>query len=348
MPQIVNVESITRAAKQYDPMLKMLPFATLDPVLTDLGINLLEVGDGENIETTIERNGKLIKPYVATNSDKDADEKEILSFSEMPLQTKKVYAALKDHIDNYTQEKVVMNDVNKVDQQTKKHPLEILILTEKVKTVAEDQIDALFHSKFDTSDQSPLGISDGFYTLQDNFIADGKISEAKGNLVACGALTAPANESDYTAFKNLVTWLRAAHAMLKNQNVNLYIPGPTLLNVRDSAANKFRYLNDVSTDTLQAILREHALIKNLNIKTHYCLGTGTRLFLTVNGNLDYGMSRRSDSQYVQIRQPYNDPNWIQFWLQFRVGQRIKSIHPKSFVMSDGTTASVSLSGDYQS
>ena len=348
MTKIVNVDSITRAAKQYDPMLKTLPFASLDPVLTEMGINLLEVGDGENIETTFERNGKLIKPYVASTSDKDADEKEIGQFVEMPLQTKKVYAALKDHIDNYTSEKVVVNDVNKVDQQKKQHPLEALILVEKVKTVAEDQIDAMFHSKFDTSDQSPLGISDGFYTLQDNFIVSGDIAEAKGNYTTCGSLAAPANESDITAYASILAWLRKSHAMLKNQNVNLYIPGDSLLNVLDAAANKFRYLNDVNKSVLEQILREHAMIKGLNIKSHYCLGTGSRLFLTVNGNLDYGMSRRSDSQYVQVRQPYSDPNWIQFWLQFRVGQRIKSLHAKSFMMSDGTVTSVSLSGDYQS
>lgn len=347
-PVIINTDSISRAAKQYDPLLKALPFATLDPVLTDLGINLLEVGDGENIETTFERNGKLIKPYVASTSDKDADEKEIGRFVEMPLQTKKAYAALKDHIDNYTSEKVVINDVNKVDQATKKHPLEMLILNEKVKTVAEDQIDAMFHSKFDTSDESPMGISDGFYTLQDNFVTAGDIAASKGNIVACGSLAAPANESDITAFKSILAWLRSGDEFLKNQNVNLYIPGGVLLNIRDAAANKFRYLNDVNVNTLEQILREHALIKSLNIKTHYCMGSGTRIFLTVNGNLDYGMSKRSDSQFVQVRNPYKDPNWVQFWLQFRVGQRIKNIHRKKFMMSDGTVTSVSLSGDYQS
>lgn len=346
MAKLINVDDLTRAAKSYDPLLKTLPFNTLDPVLTNMGINLLEVGDGENIEVTFNRKGGITKPYVATTSDLDAAETEIGQFVEMPLQTKKTYAALKDHIDNYTANKVLNNVGEKVNQQTKQHPLEQLIIENKVIIVGEDLVDAMFHSKFDGSDASPMGISDGFFTLQDNFIVSGDIAAAKKNYHESGALIAPASETDYDAFKNLVAWLREADPSLKKGKVNLYIPGATLLNIKDAAANKFRYINNVDMAILQVLLRDHALMPNLTIKTDACLGTGTRIFLTEEGNMDYGMSTKSDAQFVQIRSPYPDPNWIQFWMQFRVGQRIKSLHRKKFMMNEGTTVSLSLAGDY--
>ncbi len=345
MAKIVNTTDLTRAAKQYDPLLKTLPYSTLDPVLTDLGINLLEVGDGENIEITFERKGGLIKPYVASTVDQDAAETEIGKFVEMTLQTKKAFAAIKDHIDNYT-DKIVLNNVNKVNQQTKQHPLEALILMEKVKTVGEDIIDAMFHSAFNTGDLSPMGISDGFYTKMEAFVSAGEISAANKNYASSGGFAAPADETDYEAFQYLVAWLRQADPTLRRQNINLYLPGGVLLNVRDAAANKFRYINDVNTNALQQLLREHALCPNLNIKTHPCLGTGAGIFLTEVGNLDLGMSTKGDSEFVQVRSPYNDPNWVQFWLQFRIGQRIKSIHRKKFFMDEGTHIALSLAGDY--
>jgi len=347
-PVVINVDGITRAAKQYDPLLKTLPFETLDPVLTDLGINLLEVGDGENIETTFERKGGIIQPYSATTVDQDADESEIGRFVEMGLQTKKVRAAIKDHIDNYTSEVVVVNNVNKVDDQTKKHPLEALILEKNVITIAEDQIDAMFHSKYDAADKSPMGVSDGFFTLQDNFVVSGDIAAAKKNYAECGSLAAPDpdDEEDFTAYKNILAWLRQADPSLRKGNVILYLPSAVKLAVIDAAANKFRRLNDVNSNVLQGLLREHAEIPNLLIKSSSCLGTGTRIFLTRSGNLDYGMNMRGNAQYVQVRTPYKDPNWVQFWAQFRVGQRIKNLHRKNFMMSEGTTVSLSLSGDY--
>lgn len=350
MTKIINIDDLNREAKNYDPVLKTLPFNELEPVLTEMGVRLLEVKDGENIEVNFERRGGLVKPYKASTSDKDADQKEVGKFVEMSLIPKKSYCALKDHIDNYEDVKVLGNGGEQIDQQKKNHPLERLILESKVKTVSEDLVDACFHSERDEEDESPMGISDGFYTIQTKFVANGAISEAKGNLRVVGSLAAPdpEDDEDVAAFKNIVAWLRGAHPMLKKYPCNLHITTNVALAVKDAAANKFRRLDRVSMNVLQEILREETLIKNLNIKSDPALGTGTRLFLTAPGNLDYGMTKTGDKQFVQIRQPYPDPNWIQFWMQFKVGQRIRVLHEKVFMMSEGSVQSLSLAGDYQS
>lgn len=348
MPEkVINIDGLSQAAKTYDPMLKTLPFLTLDPALTKLGINLLQVGDGENIEITQQRRGGILKPMSLTADDElDGDEKEMIRFVEMGLTPKKAYAALKDNIENYTSEKKVLNNVTAVNQQTKQHPFEAQIVMAKVTTVAEDLLDALFHSKRDESDLSPMGITDGFYTLQDNFIAAGAITEGKKNLIAAGSFDAPTAEDNWVAYTSLVAWLRSLDPMLRKSQFALYVPGGVLLNVMDAMGNKFRYLNDVNMNAVETILREKALCPGLSIKTDACLGTGTRIFATALGSLDYGMTGLGDKDFVQIRTPYKNPNWFQTWMQFEVGQRIKSLHPKMFAMSDGTTESLSLSGDY--
>lgn len=345
MAKIVNTTDLTRAAKQYDPLLKTLPYNTLEPVLTELGINLLEVSEGDNIEITFERKGGLIKPYKATTSSLDASESEIGKFVEMALTPKKAYAALKDHIDNYS-DKIVLNNVRKVDQQAKKHPLEALILMEKVKTVGEDIIDAMFHSARDEDDASPMGISDGWYTLMAALIVSGDIATGSGNYASSGDFDAPSSESDYTAFSRMVDWIRQADLTLRKNPCNLYLPTGVLQNVTDACANKFRYINDINLSILQEKLRDKAVAPGLNIKTHPCLGTGDGIFLSAVGNLDLGMTTKGDKEFVQVRNPYTDPNWVQFWLQFMIGQRIKSVHKKKFFMNEGTHVALELSGDY--
>jgi len=53
-----------------------------------------------------------------------------------------------------------------------------------------------------------MGMADGFNKIIDDLVTAGEISAPLGNLVACNALTAPASESDLTAFNSLKTWLR--------------------------------------------------------------------------------------------------------------------------------------------
>lgn len=348
--KVINIDDLTRAAKHYDPVLKTLPFLQLEPVLASLGIRFLEVKDGDNIEVNFERKGGLVKPYAVSTSDKDADQSEVGKFVEMALTPKKAYCALKDHIDNYETVKVLSNAGETVDQQKKNHPLERLILESKVRTVGEDLIDALFHSARDEDDASPMGISDGFFTLQTAFVAAGDIAAAKRNLREVGSLAAPdaGDEETFVAYTNLVNWLRAQHPIMKKNAVNLYLPTGVMLNVKDAASNKYRRIDRVSAPVLTELLREDTLIKNLNIVSDPCLGTGTRIFITTPGNLDYGMTKQSDKQFVQIRTPYADPNWVQFWIQFKLGQRFRVLHEKMFCMSEGTVESLSLSGDYTS
>ena len=76
------------------------------------------------------------------------------------------------------------------------------------------------------------------------------------------------------------------------------------------------------------------------------MGTGQRIILTAPGNFDFGMDTLGDETFVQVRNPYEDPNLVQFWIQGKYGTRIRSIHEKVFQVNEGTPVGLQLSGDY--
>ena len=76
------------------------------------------------------------------------------------------------------------------------------------------------------------------------------------------------------------------------------------------------------------------------------MGTGQRIVLTAPGNMDFGMDTLGDETFVQVRNIYEDPNYVQFWIQGKYGTRIRSINEKVFQVNDGASVGAQLSGDY--
>lgn len=340
---VVNVTSLQRAAETYQKDFMLLPYAMLIPTLQELKISMLEV-DNKDIVIVKERAGGAVRPYVAGgNVNYKAEVSRLL---ERALQTETAVAVIKDNIKNY-KTKAVLYDAakNKVNNQTKQHPLERDIIADVITTAGEDIIDAIFHAERNIADVSPMGMCDGYNTLIDDLVAAGEIATAKGNLKACGALTAPVN-SDTLAFTHLRDWLRGIDEKWRNKPAVLYIPYSSLINVKDALENKKTSYKDVTFASLLTQLQEDCGIPNLQIVSHYALGTGDRLMLTQPGNLDLGMNSFSDAGFVQVRNPYEDANEVQYWLQFDIGARIKNLNKRGFMISDGTVTANPLSGDY--
>lgn len=339
----VNITGLQRAAQTYQKDFMLLPYALLIPVLQELKISMLEVNN-KDIVIVKERAGGAARPYVAgANTYKN----EISRLIERELQTYRAVAPIKDNITNYSTKQVLFDaSKNKVNNQSKQHPLERDIIADIITTVGEDIIDCLFHAVRNVADQTPQGMANGFYTLADALIVAGEISTPKGNLVACGDLTAPANATDLTAFNSLRDWLRNIDPKWRQKNAVLYIPYSALINVKDSLENKKTSYKDVTFASLLTQLQEDCGIPNLQMVSHYCLGIGDRLMLTEPGNLDLGMNTFGDAGFVQVRSPFEDPNEIQFWNQFEIGMRIKNLNKRGFMISDGSVTGNELSGDY--
>lgn len=339
----VNIVSLQRAAEKYQKDFMVLPYAMLIPTLRELKLNMLEV-DNKDIVIVKERAGGAARPYVAGTPNYKG---EISKLLERELQTYTAVAPIKDNINNYKTKRVLFDATkDKVNNKTKQHPLERDIIADIIKTVGEDIIDCLFHATRDVADQTPQGMANGYNTIIDTLVAAGAITTGKGNLVNCGSLAAPTSASDLTAFESLRDWLRSIDKKWRNKPIVLYIPNDSLINVKDALENKKTSFKDVTFSSLLTTLREDCTIPNLQLVSHYALGEGDRLILTDPGNLDVGMNTFTDAGFVQIRDPYEDANEIQFWNQFDIGMRIKNLNKRGFMISDGTVTSNPLSGDY--
>lgn len=342
---VVNITGLQLAAETYQKDFMLLPYALLIPVLQELKISMLEVNN-KDIVIVKERAGGAARPYVAGAPNY---KNEISRLIERSLETYTAVAPIKDNITNYKSKNVLFDAAkNKVNNQSKQHPLERDIIADIITTVGEDIIDCLFHAVRNVADQTPQGMANGFYTIADALIVAGEISTPKGNLVECDALTAPSSPSDLTAFNSLRDWLRNIDPKWRQKNAVLYIPYSALINVKDSLENKKTSYKDVTFASLLTQLQEDCGIPNLQMVSHYCLGIGDRLLLTEPGNLDLGMNTFGDAGFVQVRAPFEDPNEIQFWNQFDIGMRIKNLNKRGFMISDGSVVGNELSGDYSS
>jgi hypothetical protein len=339
----VNVASLQKAAQTYDKDFKAMPHLVLLPELMALRIRLLNV---PNKHTIIEqlRKGGITRPYEKGG---DIGYSSIGELKERSLQTETSFAAIKDNIKNYKEVDVLFDPTkSQNDNQTKKHPLEMMIIKNQIITVGEDILDALFPAERNVADKTPMGMFNGFDTIIDNAIASGEISLEQKNLINSGAITAPASETDTSAWDALLAWLRKASAKFSiGQVCVLRIPIRKYSYCSDALANKLRY-KDVEFADFVRHLQDKANLPKLIVVRHYVFGDGDRITLQVDGNLDLGMNVIGDEQFVQVRNPWEDPNLVQYWLQFDAGARINSLHPYKFITNEGVPVAMAMSGDY--
>lgn len=344
--QSINIAALTDEAIRYQEDLRLLPYVVLTDKLNKLGVRLLEL-QYKDIEKTFQRKKGLARPYQIRQSIAYNDLGKV---TESTLEIYECYAALKDHILNYREKNVINTpDFGMGRNQTKEHHLNGLITAQAVITVAEDIADALFHGERDDSGLSPLDCIDGYYTLIDNAVATGEIASANGNLVATGSIDAPANSSDTDAVDKLVSFVRQTDIQLRRSpNAGLIMSINTLQNAMDALQN---YAMFTSRDVNPMVLQDYINNKcgtNIALTYDEILGSGDKLILTVAGNMDHGMNTMGDSDFVQIRDIFEDPNLVQYWIQWENGNRIRNLHRKMFCTNDGTSIASDLSGDYSS
>ena len=343
----INIEGLSNAAQKYQPQLQTLPYMILEPVCQEMGINILEV-KFKDTRTTYERKGALSRPYASSDDPDTIVVSEIGKASERHLIVQPSVLPLVENIRNYREKKIVSLGDNGVDNQSKKHPQERLILESVIKTASEDIMSCIYPGQRDDANKSPIAMFDGFDKLVNDDIAAGAVTVAKGNFIELGdnPFPAPSGETDFVAYINLIIFIRSLNPYLR-KNGMLYIPDLALFNAQKALANKLRYKDVFSADVFLNYIRGEANAPRLTIKSHEMMGTGDRISCMMPGNMDLGLSTVSDHQFVQVRTPFKDPNLVQYWMQWDAGFRINNVHQKMFAVSDGTPeADLTLSGDY--
>ena len=96
---------------------------------------------------------------------------------------------------------------------------------------------------------------------------------------------------------------------------------------------------------LQSV-RDDAFCPGLLFSTHEALGTGSKLVLQKVGNMDIGFNTGRSNQFMQVRNIFEDPNEVQFWIEAAYGVRIRDVHQKVFRTNEQVNTGLNLAGDY--
>lgn len=338
---ILDIDALKRYAKEYDSVLRTLPYFTFQEFASAMKLNVVEV-DNEDVLTNARRKAGHTGPYKAGAVINYPD--EIGKIVEMSLKPELTVARLKDNILNYTDKKVLSNAGEKVDHTKKKHPLEKLVVDNHITSHSEDVTFSAFFAERNENVFSPLTSFTGFFPLIDFFKTEDDINYANQNLKRTGMFGSGDGVNDYD---RLVTFLRSAHPFLKRSAI-LYYSDTIELICKEAYRQKVNAFSRPTTEEFWKAVKDDAKFPGLQPITHEAYGTGHALILIRPGMMDFGVNTQKAAKFVQIRDIFEDPNEVQFWLQAAYGARFQDIHCKVFQVNEFINEGVDLSGDYVS
>ena len=260
----------------------------------------------------------------------------------MSLKPELTVSRIKDNIQNYKEKRVISNAGEPVDHVSKRHPLEKTVIDNMVISHTEDVIFSAFFAERNEEVYSPLTAFTGFFPWIDHFKTTSDISLANGNLVPTGEFGSGDGVDDYD---RLVQFLRQAHPMLKRGAV-LYYSSSVELVCKEALRKKTSAFKRPTSEEFWEAVKDDANFPMLQPVSHEAYGTGSALILVKPGMLDLGVNTRRASQFVQVRDIFEDPNDVQFWLQSAYGTRFQDVHRKVFQVNECTNQGVDLAGDY--
>lgn len=250
-----------------------------------------------------------------------------------------------DNIDHYCE------TVFGVDAQGA-YPLSTVAVEAVIKTHADDLYNNLWWGDIDndvpgaSEEKKAMGLYDGFITCIKHDIEDGVISEVNHNLIHCEAISAPADATDSSAYKNFRDAYMSLDPRLRRQKVYAYMTPETAINISDGYA-----LQSYGTHMLDVVDGGNYVIPELpklTIAPVEGMGVGDRIIFSVEGNLIYAVDTESNQTFVEVALGSdNDLRDVVFQCQSIQGSMVASTLASSFAVTDGSLQSTDFqSGDY--
>ncbi len=336
---ILDIEKLERYAKDYDAVLRTLPYFSFQDFASAMKLNVIEV-ENENVLVNARRKAGQTGPYKA--GAEITYPSEVGRLVEMSLKPELTISRLKDNILNYTDKKVLSIAGEKVDHTTKKHPLEKMVVDNHIMSHSEDITFSAFFAERNDNVFSPMSSFTGFFPWIDHFKTTKDITMANRNLVRTGLFGSGDGVDDYD---RLIQFLRAAHPFLKRKAI-LYYSDQLEMLCKEAYRLKTKSFARPTTEDFWKAVKDDAKFPGLEPITHEAYGTGFALILIKPGMMDFGVNTSKASKFVQVRGIYEDPNEVQFWLQSAYGTRFQDIHHKVFQVNEFTNEGVDLAGDY--
>lgn len=338
---LLDLENLKRYAKEYDTVLRTLPYFTFQEFASAMKLNVIEV-EKEDVLVNARRKAGNTGPYKAGASISYPD--EVGKLVEMSLKPELTVSRLKDNILNYSDKKIISNAGQKVDHTVKKHPLEKMIVDNHIISHSEDVTFSAFFAERNDGIFSPMTAFTGYFPWIDQFKTTHDITMANRNLVPTGLFGSGDGVNDYD---RLVNFIRAANPMLRRSAVLYYSSTVEMICIEAYRQMTKSFARPTSEEFWKAV-KEDSKCPGLQPITHEAYGTGHALIMIRPGMMDFGVNTNKATKFVQIRDIFEDPNELQFWLQAAYGTRFQDIHCKVFQVNEHINESVDLAGDYVS
>lgn len=251
----------------------------------------------------------------------------------------------RDNIDRYCETVIGVNS-------QAAYPLSTVAVEAVLRIFADDRYNNLWWGDIDndvegaSDEQKAMGLYDGFLTCIKHDIEDGIISETNRNLIHCEAISAPANATDSSAYKNFRDAYMSLDPRLRRQKVYAYMTPETAINIADGYA-----LQSYGTHKLNVVDGGNYVIPELpklTLAPVEGMGVGDRIIFSVEGNLIYAVDTDGEQTGVDVALGSdNDLRDIVFQCQAISGAMVVSTLAHSFAITDGSLQSTDfLSGDY--
>ena len=337
--KLLDLEALKRYAKDYDNVLRTLPYFTFQVFASDMKLNVIEI-DNEDVIVNARRKAGHTGPYKA-GAVIDYP-KEIGKLVEMSIKPELTVARLKDNILNYKEKKILSNAGEKVDHTKKKHPMEKFFVDNHIISHSEDVVFSAFFAERNDGVFSPMTSFTGFFPWLDHFKTTGDINFANQNLKRTGEFGSNDGVNDYD---RLVDFIRSAHPFLKRSAILYHSEGVELCAL-EGLRKKVNAFQRPTAEEMWKSVKNDAKCPSLQPVSHEAYGFGSALIMIKPGMMDFGVNTMKATKFVQIRDIFEDPNEVQFWLQAGYGTRFQDIHSKVFQTNEFINTGADLAGDY--
>lgn len=337
----VNVDGLKAAAANYDTVLKTLPAVVLKEKALKLGFRMLSEST-KTISTEYTRKANVIRPYVIGSNDNPSG--ELGKFRQVPLDPVTVKADIRDNVTAYDGTPL-LGSILTHDPKLKKLPIEAIVLSSIVESGSEDFLYAALHGQRNDAGNSSLDAFDGINKQILSWITAGEISEANKNLIPTGACPDETKGAAAgSAYQWAVDFIRALSPILKNSNFSLQLSLDLELKLQDSCNKKYPQFQGIAN--LLERLRYDAQAPQMQLVSDFTLGTGDCLRAIIPNWADFSLSTEGSDKFIQVRNPFADPNEVQYWIQAKCATRLNTINKKVFATNDQLFTAVDFRGDY--
>ena len=230
------------------------------------------------------------------------------------------------------------------------YPATELMVSAILKNFGEDLFDCLWHGDDslpkDGEDRNYLSLYTGFITYLNHDIAKGYINKEFGNYAEIGAIDAPVDKDDVSAFTEFVKFYRQWSPALQNApEVLVYCTADTGLAI----ARAYKNYNSGNDKVLYQPNGTYKFPEwnNITVVPESSMGIGDKLIATIPQNFEYCVDSMDSRSGVLVREGSSDDLFqVIFQVQGIIGVRVNNITNSCFCMSNGSLAPRPIAGDY--